>query len=87
MWLTRGPDRILARGCYALCELACASTLVPFAVDAVVVYAPEPRSLFSCQAPAAETNMHLRTQIKQNKALASENNLPQSGLLVLLNRL
>ena len=27
-------------GCYELCKLACASTLVPFAVDAVVVLCP-----------------------------------------------
>jgi len=31
---------LVARGCYELCELACASNLVPFAVDAVVVLCP-----------------------------------------------
>ena len=58
------------RGCYDLCELACGSTIVPFAVDAVVVLCPEPRSLFSCQALAAETKTHLRTQIKQKQSLS-----------------
>ena len=33
-------------------------------------YAPEPRSLFSCQAPAAEINTHLPTQIKQKQDLS-----------------
>jgi len=58
-----------------------------FAVDAVVPLPLSPALCFSCQALAAETKTHLRTQIKQNKTLASENNLPQSRLLVLLNRL
>ena len=33
-------------------------------------YGPEPRSLFSCQALAAETKTHLRTQIKQKQKLS-----------------
>ncbi|MCU1224425.1 MAG: hypothetical protein JWQ42_2518 [Edaphobacter sp.] len=38
-------------GCNELCELACASTIEPFAVDIVVVLCPEPRSLFFLVKP------------------------------------
>jgi len=34
------PALYFSKGCYELCELACASTIVPFAVDAVVVLCP-----------------------------------------------
>jgi len=49
--------------------------------------APEPRSLFSCQALQPKLRRISARKSNKNKALASENNLPQSGLLVLLNRL
>ena len=50
--------------------------------------APEPRSLFSLSSPWQPKLRRISgRKSNKNKALASENNLSQSGLLVLLKRL
>jgi len=49
--------------------------------------APEPGSFFPVKPLAAKLRRISARKSNKNKALASENNLPQSGLLVLLNRL
>ena len=50
--------------------------------------APEPGSLFFLSSPWQPKLRRISVRkSNKNKTLASENNLPQSGLLVLLNRL
>ena len=50
--------------------------------------APEPRSLFFLSSPWQQQLRRISARkSNKNKTLASENNLPQSRLLVLLNRL
>ena len=66
----------------------CLLLIVPFAVAAVVVLSSEPRSLFFLSSPWQPKLRRISVRkSNKNKVLASENNLPQSGLLVLLNRL
>ena len=59
-----------------------------FAVDAVVVLRPEPCSLFFRVKPLRqELIRNFARKPNKNKALASGNNLPQSGILVSPNQL
>ena len=76
------------RGCYELRELACASTIVPLPLTQLLFYALSPYSLFFPVKPLQqELRRNSARKPNKNKALASENNLPQSGILVSPNQL
>ena len=83
----------LPGGCYELCELACASTiafcsLCLLLLTQLLSSAPESGSLFFLSSPWQSKLRRISARkSNKNKALASGNNLPQSRLLVLLNRL
>ncbi len=44
-WQVKPRDKckVIARGCYELCELACASTIVPLLLTQLLFYALSPR--------------------------------------------
>src|SRR5260370_42595188 len=68
--LERFHGRYTPRSCYELCELACASTIVPLLLTQLLFYALSPAPCFSCQSPPTGTNTQLRTQAKQKQSLS-----------------
>src|SRR5712664_3001570 len=79
--------RIEVRGCYELCELACASTIVPLLLTQLLFYALSLLPFFPVNPLQQELIRNSACKPNKNKALASENNLPQSGILVSPNQL
>ena len=77
-----------SRGCYELCELACASTVVPLLLTQLLFYALGALPpVFPVNPLRQELIRNSARKPNKNKALASENNLPQSGILVSPNPL
>ncbi len=68
------------RGCYELCELACVSTIVPLLLTQLLFYALSLLPVFPVKPLQQELIRNSARKPNKNKALAAENNLPQSRI-------
>ncbi|MCU1224697.1 MAG: hypothetical protein JWQ42_2790 [Edaphobacter sp.] len=69
----------------SFCELAYASTIAPLLLPQWLVLSPAP--CFPVKPPQQELIPNSVSKPNKNKDLASETNLPQSGIVVSPNRL
>jgi len=80
--LVHHSTRNQTRGCYELRELACVLAIVPLPLTQSLFWALSLLPVFPVKPWQQGLIRNSASKPNKNKALASENNLPQSGILV-----